>query len=325
MNKRKLAAVIVFLIFLVSIAGYKLYQQQADSLVYTGTVEVTKVDITTKTNGYIESLTVKEGDKVAAGELIATIDKKDLAMQLDRDRAAWEKAKVQLIDLEKGARAEEISSSAANVASLVSIHEKASADYKRYQALYESGAIAQQTLDNAKSAAEVAYQNLQVARENEKLLLAGSRSDVILAQKLEVERSEAVLKASQVAYQDREIYSPINGTILSKNFEQGEYMNVGNAVASLADLSDCWVKIYIPATELAKVKLGQSAKILVDAYPKEDFNGRITEISDKAEFTPRQSITKHERANMVFAVKVAIENHDGVLKPGMPADVIFDD
>ena len=70
---------------------------------------------------------------------------------------------------------------------------------------------------------------------------------------------------------------------------------------------------------------GQSAKILVDAYPKEDFNGRITEISDKAEFTPRQSITKHERANMVFAVKVAIENHDGVLKPGMPADVIFDD
>ena len=325
MNKRKLVAVIVFLIFLVSIAGYKLYQQQADSLVYTGTVEVTKVDITTKTNGYIESLTVKEGDKVAAGELIATIDKKDLAMQLDRDRAAWEKAKVQLIDLEKGARAEEISSSAANVASLVSIHEKASADYKRYQALYESGAIAQQTLDNAKSAAEVAYQNLQAARENEKLLLAGSRSDVILAQKLEVERSEAVLKASQVAYQDREIYSPINGTILSKNFEQGEYMNVGNAVASLADLSDCWVKIYIPATELAKVKLGQSAKILVDAYPKEDFNGRITEISDKAEFTPRQSITKHERANMVFAVKVAIENHDGVLKPGMPADVIFDD
>ena len=325
MNKRKLVAVIVFLIFLVSIAGYKLYQQQADSLVYTGTVEVTKVDITTKTNGYIESLTVKEGDKVAAGELIATIDKKDLAMQLDRDCASWEKAKVQLIDLEKGARAEEISSSAANVASLVSIHEKASADYKRYQALYESGAIAQQTLDNAKSAAEVAYQNLQAARENEKLLLAGSRSDVILAQKLEVERSEAVLKASQVAYQDREIYSPINGTILSKNFEQGEYMNVGNAVASLADLSDCWVKIYIPATELAKVKLGQSAKILVDAYPKEDFNGRITEISDKAEFTPRQSITKHERANMVFAVKVAIENHDGVLKPGMPADVIFDD
>ena len=76
MNKRKLVAVIVFLIFLVSIAGYKLYQQQADSLVYTGTVEVTKVDITTKTNGYIESLTVKEGDKVAAGELIATIDKK---------------------------------------------------------------------------------------------------------------------------------------------------------------------------------------------------------------------------------------------------------
>ncbi len=325
MQKKKKVFVSIFLIILFCIAGYKLYKQQEDALVYTGTVEVTKVDITTKTNGYIDSLQVKEGDTIAKGALAARIDQADSRAQLDRDTLALEKAKVQLMDLEKGARVEEINAATASTAAMDSVYQKALADYQRYQELYNGGVVAKQSLDNAKSAYEVAYQNLQAAKENEKLVLAGNRSDVILAQKIEVERLTAVLKASKLNYQDHDVYSPINGVVLTKNFEAGEYVGVGSSLFTLGDLSDCWVKIYIPSTEIGKVKLKEEVKVFVDAYPERIFVGRVKEISEKAEFTPRQSITKNERTNMVFAVKIAVENTEGILKPGMPADVRFND
>ena len=101
---------------------------------------------------------------------------------------------------------------------------------------------------------------------------------------------------------------------------------VGSAVlATVADLSDCWVKIYLPSTVLGRVKLGSSAEVRVDSFPDRAFQGRVRKISDKAEFTPRQSLTTEERANLVFAVEVSVDNPDGVLKPGMPADVILHD
>ncbi|WP_177504854.1 HlyD family secretion protein [Anaerosinus sp.] len=325
MQKKKKVFISIFLIILFCVAGYKLYKQQEDVLVYTGTVEVTKVDITTKTNGYIDFLQAKEGDTIAKGALVARIDQADSSAQLERDTLALEKAKVQLMDLEKGARIEEINAATASTAAMDSVYQKALADYQRYQELYNSDVVAKQSLDNAKSAYEVAYQNLQAAKENEKLVLAGNRSDVILAQKIEVERLTAVLKASKLNYQDHNVYSPINGVVLTKNFEAGEYVGVGNSLFTLGDLSDCWVKIYIPSTEIGKVKLKEEVKVFVDAYPERVFVGRVKEISEKAEFTPRQSITKNERTNMVFAVKIAVENTEGILKPGMPMDVRFND
>lgn len=325
MQKKKNVFISIFLIILFCVAGYKLYKQQEDVLVYTGTVEVTKVDITTKTNGYIDFLQAKEGDTIAKGALVARIDQADSSAQLERDTLALEKAKVQLMDLEKGARIEEINAATASTAAMDSVYQKALADYQRYQELYNSDVVAKQSLDNAKSAYEVAYQNLQAAKENEKLVLAGNRSDVILAQKIEVERLTAVLKASKLNYQDHNVYSPINGVVLTKNFEAGEYVGVGNSLFTLGDLSDCWVKIYIPSTEIGKVKLKEEVKVFVDAYPERVFVGRVKEISEKAEFTPRQSITKNERTNMVFAVKIAVENTEGILKPGMPMDVRFND
>lgn len=325
MQKKKKVFISIFLIILFCVAGYKLYKQQEDALVYTGTVEVTKVDITTKTNGYIDFLQAKEGDTIAKGALVARIDQADSSVQLERDTLALEKAKVQLMDLEKGARIEEINAATASTAAMDSVYQKALADYQRYQELYNSDVVAKQSLDNAKSAYEVAYQNLQATKENEKLVLAGNRSDVILAQKIEVERLTAVLKASKLNYQDHNVYSPINGVVLTKNFEAGEYVGVGNSLFTLGDLSDCWVKIYIPSTEIGKVKLKEEVKVFVDAYPERIFVGRVKEISEKAEFTPRQSITKNERTNMVFAVKIAVENTEGILKPGMPMDVRFND
>jgi HlyD family secretion protein len=88
-------------------------------------------------------------------------------------------------------------------------------------------------------------------------------------------------------------------------------------------MTDCWVKVYVPSTHLGLISVGQAANVKVDSFPGRVFSGVIKEISQNAEFTPRQSITQSERANLVFAVKVQVDNSEGILKPGMPADVVL--
>ena len=135
----------------------------------------------------------------------------------------------------------------------------------------------------------------------------------------------AAAKANEDLVNNMNLYSPVNGVIISKNFENNEYINAGESVITIADLKDCWIKVYISTMDLGKVYIGQKVELMVDAFPQEKFIGKVVEISDEAEFTPRESITKEERANMVFAVKIKIENIDSKIKAGMPADVIFCD
>ena len=96
-------------------------------------------------------------------------------------------------------------------------------------------------------------------------------------------------------------------------------------MATVADLSDCWVKVYLPSTVLGRVKAGGAADVRVDSFPDRVFRGKVRAVSDRAEFTPRQSLTTEERANLVFAVEVEVDNAESLLKPGMPADVTFHD
>lgn len=324
----KNSKVIILLLVVAAItglAGYNYYQQQANSKLFTGTVEVTRADITTKSSGYMKDLRIKEGASVTKGELLAAIDRDDLQIALTRDAASLKKAQAQLADLEKGARPAERNEAAANTAAALAAFDKAAKDYERSQALYRAGAAARQQLDNAQAAYDASAAQLKAAEEKANLLEAGNREDQILAAREEVNRSAAVLQAAQSALADTLVYSPLDGLILTKNFEPGEYVSAGAAIATVADMSDCWVKIYVPSTDLGKITIGDSAAVMIDSRPGEKFAGHIKEISDTAEYTPRQSITKNERANMVFAVKIAIDNGENILKPGMPADVMFYD
>ena len=241
-----------------------------------------------------------------------------------RDEAALARAKAQLRDLEQGARAQELQEAAANLAAAKSQADKAKADFDRYSRLFRDGAISTQQLDNSRSAHEVAANSLLAAQSRYSLLQAGTRPETIEAQRLEVQRSQAVLDSSRTQLADTSVASPIAGRVLSKNYEQGEFVNAGSAIATIGDMRDCWVKIYVATEQLGRIRLGQAAKVKIDAYPDKVFRGEIKEISQNAEYTPRQSITQRERANMVFAVKVKIDNAEEFMKPGLPADVVIE-
>lgn len=321
-NKKAIAAV-AGVVLLAAAAGYFLLRPVDTGITATGTVEVTRADIMPKVSGYIDSFSLQAGDTVQAGQVVARISRADLEAQVVRDEAALARAVAQLKDLEAGPRSQERQEIAANLAAARSVQQKAQVDYDRYLSLYQQGAVPLQQLDAARSALEVADNSVTALEQRLSLSDAGTRPQMIEAQRLEVERSKAVLAASRVLAADTVVTSPISGLVLTKNFENGEYINPGSALVTVGLMNDCWVKIYLPSTQLGLIKIGQPADVKVDSFPDRVFRGKINEISQSAEFTPRQSITQRERANLVFAVKVKIENADGILKPGMPADVVI--
>jgi HlyD family secretion protein len=119
------------------------------------------------------------------------------------------------------------------------------------------------------------------------------------------------------------IRSPINGEVVEKYFEQDETIGLAQKILTLADLGEMRLTVYIPEAELGRVKLGSQVRIRIDSEPDKDNIGIVGWISPKAEFTPKNIQTRDARVALVYAVRVRVENPEGVFKIGMPADVYF--
>lgn len=323
-NTKKRFIVIGIIILAMAIASaYKLYFNKPNCITATGTVEITLADITPRINGYVQELNIERGDIVNKGQIIAKLRRTDMNAQLVADAAALAKARSTLIDMESGARPQEVLSAQASMVSAQAVYDKANSDLRRGEYLFSKGAISEQQLDSLKSNNNVSLNALRGAQAQYSLVNAGTRPDQIEAQRMEVKRLQAALEVSQSNIDDLTLRAPIDGQILTKNFEQGEYINAGSAIATVGDMNDCWVKVYVSSAQLGLIKVGQVADVKVDSYPNRVFTGTIKEIAQNAQFTPRQSITQSERANLVFEVKVKIDNAANILKPGMPADVVL--
>jgi HlyD family secretion protein len=289
----------------------------------TGTIEIQEVTLAPKIGGYVAEMRFREGDVVRAGDIVATLLREDLDADVSRDRAALDRGRALLADLARGERSQRIREASASVASAVSRLRQAERDYGRYRRLYEENAVSRKQMDDVALALDVARNAYVASRENRSLLEAGSREDQIDAQRREVERLDAMLLASMIRREDRVIRSPLGAVVLVRAMEPGELANPGSALVVLGDESDCWVRVYLPSTMLGKIRRGGEAEVRVDSFPGRVFPACVGEIAEKAEFTPRESLTPEERANLVFRVKVRVDNAGGFLRPGMPADVTF--
>lgn len=163
-------------------------------------------------------------------------------------------------------------------------------DQARSKKLYADNSISQQQYDAAKSNFEVA---------------------------------ESVLELAKIQLNNTEIKAPISGVVLVKAIEKGELATVGTPIVTLADLSQVKLTVYVSEKDYGQAKLGEEVKVSADSFPNEKFTGKVTYISDKAEFTPKAIQTKDERTTLVYAIKITLPNPEMKLKPGMPADAEF--
>lgn len=284
--------------------------------------------------------------------------------EIQRAEAKVRQARFALSELLNGSRTQEIAEAEAGLNQAEASQRSADSelslarkDFARYEAVFKEGGISRQAFETyrtrlvkAQNAAQVADFQRKAADERLSLRREGSRKERIrqarsvLAQ-AEAElalikagprketidqaraKKDAALAALAVARQqiaDTELFAPFDGVVLSTSAEAGSYLNPGSTVLTIGDIRNAWLRGFVAEADLGRLRLGQSAVVSIDAYPERTWNGRVSFISSAAEFTPRSVQTDKERTNLVYRLKIQLENEDGVLKPGMPADAVIE-
>jgi HlyD family secretion protein len=154
-------------------------------------------------------------------------------------------------------------------------------------------------------------------------LEAGPSAEDLAVADAQVAEIEAALGVIDEQIARLTITAPVSGVVLEESIHEGELAALGSPVITLADLDTVELTVFIPEAQLNMVALNQPAAVTVDSFPDRVFEGTVTHIADEAEFTPRNVQTREERVNLVFAVKITLDNPDHALKPGMPADALF--
>jgi len=174
------------------------------------------------------------------------------------------------------------------------------------------------------NAAEASYQQAEVAmlaaEANLAAVKAGPMAEDIDVARAQLREAEAALAAVEVQLAKQTLTAPRAGLISKNLVEVGELASPGTTLLELSDIETVDLTVYIPETQVGRVKLGQLARVIPDAYPDQSFEGVVSFIAHQAEFTPKNVQTQEERANLVFAVKITLKNDDHRLRPGMPAD-----
>ena len=272
----------------------------------SGTIEGTDVDISAEVAGKLREVRVDEGARVAVGDTLAIIDDTEYQIQLRQAIANAESFEASYRLAVEGSRKEDIIQAEAEF-------KTAEADYLRMKDLLASQTITQKQYDDA-------YARYIATQQTYEKLKQGSRKEEIDGAREKRDNAEAQVDLLKKKIRDCHVLAPSVGTITLRAVEPGEYVTVGANLLRLTYLDKVKLIIYVNETELAKVHLGQEAKVYIDGAPKKPFEGSVTYISSIAEFTPKNIQTKEDRTKLVFGVKIEIPNADQTLKPGMPAD-----
>lgn len=270
----------------------------------TGTFDATEVIVSSEVAGTILEFNVTEGSQLEKGEVVGLIDSVQLYLQKEQLQQ-----NIKAIEANRPVMSTQI-------APLKEQLVKQRQEKTRVENLLKADAATQKQLDDINSAITVLEKQI-AAQEN-------SLNNSLAA----TDAQAAALKAQIAQINDRlakcRIISPIQGVVVAKYAQAGELTSAGRPLMKVADMNNIYLKAYITSEQLTNVKLGQEVKVRADfgGGNYHDYDGKITWISDKSEFTPKNIVTSDDRANMVYAIKIAIQN-DGYVKLGMYGEVKF--
>lgn len=270
----------------------------------SGVFEVTEVIVSSQANGEIKELRITEGDVLEINQQIGFIDTTQLYLRINQL-----KANIASVKNKK-------TTPSTQVASLQQQIETQKREQKRYENLVSLNAANQKQLDDIN--AQIKLLEKQLAAQYETINNANSSlTDESLSLEAQIAQLEDQIKNSIIK-------SPIKGTVLAKYAEQGELATQGKALFKIANVETMYLRAYITASQLTTAQIGQNVKIYSDLgeSDRKEYEGKITWISDKAEFTPKTIQTRDERANLVYAVKIEVKN-DGFIKKGMYGEIKF--
>ncbi len=272
----------------------------------SGTIEGTDVDVGMEAAGRVTAVRVDEGTRVHVGDTLLTVDDSDYRIQLRQATANLESFEAQYKLALEGSRKEDI------IQAEAAFHA-ADADYQRMKGLLASQTVTQKQYDDV-------YARYVAAQQTYEKLRRGLRPEEITNARVRRDYAAAQVDLLRKKVHDCVLCSPTNGVVTLRSIEPGELVGIGTNVLRVTYMERVNLMIYVNEQDLARIALGQSADVSVDGAPGKVFAGKVVYIAPSAEFTPKNVQTKEERTKLVFGVKIQIENPDGALKPGLPAD-----
>lgn len=270
----------------------------------TGTFEATEIIVSAEANGKLFYLNAEEGNILKQYEEVGLIDTVQLYLKKLQLEANMKSVKSQRPDIRK-----QIASTQEQIA-------KAERERERVANLLKANAANRKQLDDWDSQLAVLRRQLEAQLST----LTNSTTS------LNEQSSSVAIQVAQIEDQLRKchVLAPINGTVLAKYAEPGEVTSVGKPLFKIADMEHIFLRAYVTSTQLSQIKLGSQAKVFADFGDnnRTPYDGTVTWIADEAEFTPKTILTDDERANQVYAIKIAVRN-DGFIKLGMYGEVKF--
>jgi len=309
----------------------------ADRVRVSGQVEATEVQVSAQVGGRILELPVQEGHRVEMGAIVARLDTEDAELALARARAERAQADAQLRLLRAGSRVEDIRQAESTVAAARAERlaaqaelESAQVEVDRFEGLLASTSGSRKQRDDAVARRNVARERVQAAADRIDAaaevvarLKAGARKEELAAAEARVTAADAQIRILEKAVADATVTAPLSGIVTSVIADVGELAAPRIPLVVITDLDRAWANIYVDEPVVPRLRLGQSVTLYTDAGGS--VAGTLSFVSPKAEFTPRNVQTAEDRAQLVYRLKVSVDNRAGVLKVGMPveAELVF--
>jgi len=350
--KKKIAIIVVVLAVGGLSLAYAWKKRGDEQLSASGTLEARNINVGSKVGGRVTRVLVGEGDRVEPDQLLVVFDSAELEGQLLQAQGRVESARAVLNKMRRGSRPEEIAEAnaasngyrEAELAQARADLERARADeanamreLNRTEILTKSGAMSQQSLDNARDRERAAraqvssYSNAVTAAEG-RLSAAqavalkaqrGFRSEDIAAARADLTLAEGQLKEAEARWAEREVRAPAAAVVETMDIRPGDLLTANAPIAQLLEANQLYLMVYVPETQIGGVRIGNTAQIHVDTFPTQTFHARVGQIRQQSEFLPRNVQTKEERVHQVIGVRLRVDNPDNRLRAGVSADVQF--
>jgi membrane fusion protein YbhG len=323
MRRRIIIGVIAVLIL--AVVGWLLYRQFAgtrnDKLIVHGNVDIRQVNLGFRVSGRLKEVKSEEGDVVQAGDLIAVLDDGPYQDQVRLAEAQVAQAQANYTKMVNGFRKEEIEQARAQLAQAKANYDNALRTFEREDKLLQTHVISQSDYDAATSSRDSLKAMVQSAQANLNLELAGNRKEDIDNAKAQLDNAQANLDNAKRNLSDCQLRASVDGVVITRAVEPGTIVATSTIVYSVCETSPVWIRTYVEERDLGRIYPGMKALIYNDTYPNHPYTAQVGFISPVAEFTPKNVETRELRADLVYRLRVILQNADRYVRQGMPVTV----
>jgi HlyD family secretion protein len=295
--------------------------EPSDRLTLYGNVDIRQVELGFRVAGRLKTMNLEEGQVVQAGVTMAELDARPYDDQLRAAEAQVAAQEATLQKLVAGSRPAEIARARALVAEATAAQDNTRTELARTEKLVGDNAIPRATYDNALALSRQADARVSSANESLRLLIEGTRGEDITTARAMLQVAQANVASARTSLDDARLLAPSDGVVISRVREPGAIVSPNDTVYVLSLTQAVWVRAYVSEAELGRLHPGMSALVLSDAAPGRSFRGHVGFISPTAEFTPKSVETTDLRTDLVYRIRVIVDDRDPGLRQGMPVTV----